>query len=154
MPFEILYGYPDIENLMEDLLERKNKNQLGKDELKYLKKTVKCFQFLSQDPTYSSLNSHKIDILSKKAGIEIWQSYLENHTPSAGRIFWLFGPKKRQITIAAIEPHPDKNAYARVSLATKTAPTKKPKSSIKTISKTEKSKAKTLAHKKTKKNPK
>lgn len=145
MPFEILYGYPDIENIMKNLLERKNANKLGKDELKYLKKIVKCFVFLSQDPTYPSLNSHKIDVLSKKTGIDIWESYLENHTPSAGRIFWLYGPKKGQITIAAIEPHPEKNAYSRVRLATKAKPAEKSKLLNKT-----KSKTKTTVHKKTK----
>ena len=145
MPFEILYGYPDIENIMKDLLERKNKKKLGKDELKYLKKIVKCFAFLSQDPTYPSLNSHKIDVLSKKTGVDIWESYLENHTPSAGRIFWLYGPKKGQITIAAIEPHPEKNAYSKVSSATKSKPAEKAKLLNQT-----KSKAKLVVRKKTK----
>ncbi len=135
MPFEIIYGYPDIENIMKDLLKRKKANDLGKDELKYLKKIVKCFALLEKEPTYPSLNSHKIDVLSKKAGVDIWESYLENHTPSAGRVFWLYGPKKGQITIAAIEPHPEKNAYSRVSLTTKVKPAEKEKSLDKTISK-------------------
>ena len=34
-------------------------------------------------------------------------SYLENHKPVAGRIFWVYGPDKNDITIIGIEPHPN-----------------------------------------------
>lgn len=119
MPFEILYGYPEIEEMMDSLRERMNNNELGKNEIKYLKKIVTCLDHLSKNPAHNSLNSHKIDVLSKQYGVEVWESYLENHVPAAGRIFWLYGPEKKQITIAAIEPHPEKNAYSRVRLSVK-----------------------------------
>ncbi len=49
----------------------------------------------------------------------MWQSYLENNTPSAGRLFWVYGPEKKDITIIGIEPHPDdkKSGYEKIKLS-------------------------------------
>lgn len=135
MPYTVRYGYPDIEKIMEDLLNRKNNDELDEDDLKCLKKIVKCLNLLSQNPRHPSLSSHKIDVLSKEYGVPVWESYLENHTPTAGRIFWVYGPEQSEITIAAIEPHPERNAYSRVKLTTKPKPPEK-----KTPSKEEKAK--------------
>jgi hypothetical protein len=41
-------------------------------------------------------------------------------TPAAGRVFWAYGPDKGDITILAVEPHPEgkkHGAYERVKLA-------------------------------------
>jgi hypothetical protein len=58
--------------------------------------------------------------LTRKYGIKVFQSYLENRTPAAGRIFWAHGPDKRDITVLAIEPHPEdqkRGAYERIKLS-------------------------------------
>jgi hypothetical protein len=34
------------------------------------------------------------------------ESYIENRTPSAWRIWWYFGPKDGQLTVVMIGPHP------------------------------------------------
>ena len=76
--------------------------------------------FLSQNPRHPGLNSHEIDDLTKKYGIKVFQSYLENKTPSAGRLFWAYGPDRGDITILAIEPHPEdqkRGAYQRIKLS-------------------------------------
>lgn len=39
-------------------------------------------------------------------GEEIFEAYAENHTPTAYRIFWHYGPGSQIITIVAITPHP------------------------------------------------
>ena len=36
----------------------------------------------------------------------VFEAYAENQTPGAYRIFWCYGPDKKQITIIAITPHP------------------------------------------------
>lgn len=49
------------------------------------------------------------------------QSYLENRTPAAGRLFWAYGPDAGDITVLAIEPHPEdqkRGAYQRIKLST------------------------------------
>lgn len=125
MSFEIIYGYPDVHEAITSLKNRLRDKTHSKTDLKYFKKINKCFKFLSQDPKHPGLNSHKIDILSQKYKKKIWESYLENNTPSAGRVFWFYGPEKDQILIAAIEPHPDPNKYSQVNLVLE-APPKKP----------------------------
>lgn len=36
----------------------------------------------------------------------IWQSYVENNTPGAWRVTWVYGPKAGQITIVSFHSHP------------------------------------------------
>jgi len=52
--------------------------------------------------------------------MKVWESYLENNVPAAGRIFWVYGPEKEDITIIGIEPHPEdkkSSGYNKVSLS-------------------------------------
>lgn len=89
-------------------------------EEKFFKKWVKALGYLSADPRHNSLASHEIDDLTRKYGFKIFQSYLENQTPAAGRMFWAYGPDKGDITILAVERHPDdekRGAYERIKLA-------------------------------------
>jgi hypothetical protein len=120
MPFQLRMGIPEIEALWLDLSTRSNSGNLDKDEQKFFKKLVKALSYLSENPKHNSLASHEIEDLSRKHGIKIFQSYLENNTPSAGRIFWAYGPDKADITILAIEPHPvdkKRGAYDRIKLS-------------------------------------
>ena len=66
------------------------------------------------------MSTHEIKPLSDRYGIKEWQSYLESKTPSAGRIFWVYGSDKNQITIIGIEPHPEdkkRAGYNKVKLS-------------------------------------
>ena len=40
-------------------------------------------------------------------------------TPSAGRIFWVYGPGQSEITVIGLEPHPNdkRNVYNRITLS-------------------------------------
>ena len=51
--------------------------------------------------------------------MRVWESYLENNTPKAGRIFWVYAPERNDITIIGLEPHPDdkNNAYKKTTLS-------------------------------------
>jgi len=113
-------GVPEMEDFWNDLSERKLAGTLNKDEEKLFKKFHKALTYLSMNPRHNSLQSHEIKPLSKRYGIRVWESYLENNTPSAGRIFWVYGPDKNQITVIGIEPHPEdkKNGgYDKVNLS-------------------------------------
>ena len=35
----------------------------------------------------------------------MWQSYLENKTSGAMRMYWVYGPDQKDITIIGLEPH-------------------------------------------------
>ena len=120
MPFQIRMGIPEMEALWLDLSTRGKAGSLDKEEQKFFKKLVKALSYLSENPKHNSLASHEIEDLSRKHGIKIFQSYLENNTPGAGRIFWAYGPDKADITILAIEPHPEdkkRGAYERIKLS-------------------------------------
>ena len=120
MVFKIRMGQPEMEALWLDLSTRKLSGGLDKDEEKLFKKLVKALGFLSSNPKHNSLASHEITELSRKYGIRIFQSYLENNTPGAGRIFWAYGPDQGDITVLAIEPHPEdkkRGAYERIKLS-------------------------------------
>lgn len=120
MPFQIRMGQPEMEEVWNDLSRRHLAGQLDAREQKLFKKLVKALGHLQADPRHNSLASHEIEDLSRKHGIKIWQSYLENHTPGAGRLFWAYGPEAGEITILALEPHPEdkkRGAYERIKLS-------------------------------------
>jgi hypothetical protein len=74
--------------------------------LKRLKAVRKALGYLETNPRHPGLNTHKYTALSGSNGEEIFEAYAENNTPAAYRIFWHYGPKKKEITIIAITSHP------------------------------------------------
>jgi hypothetical protein len=120
MAFRIRMGVPEMEALWNDLSTRKQEGELDKDEERFFKKWVKALGYLSANPRHNSLASHEIEDLTRKHGVKIFQSYLENKTPAAGRMLWAYGPDKGDITILAVEPHPEDEkhgVYGRIKLA-------------------------------------
>ena len=119
MKFIIRMGVPEMEDLWKNLCKKSKEGTLKGYDKKLLKKLAKVLRFLQSDPKYPGLRTHEINILSKKYGIKVWQSYLENNTPSAGRLFWVYGPERKDITIIGIEPHPEdkKDAYEKIRLS-------------------------------------
>ena len=74
--------------------------------LKRFKAVRKALAYLEVNPRHPGLNTHKYSSLSGPNGEEIFEAYAENRTPAAYRIFWFYGPEKKEITIIAITPHP------------------------------------------------
>ncbi|MGA2222072.1 MAG: hypothetical protein ABSH21_09920 [Verrucomicrobiia bacterium] len=129
MAFRIRMGVPEMEAYWTDLSARNLQGRLSKHEEKFFKKLVKVLGFLGQNPRHPGLASHEIDDLTRKHGIKIFQSYLENKTPAAGRLFWAYGPEQGDITVLAIEPHPEdqkRGAYQRIRLSNMPARRAKP----------------------------
>jgi hypothetical protein len=120
MSFAIRMGMPEMDYYWQDMTGREAKGELDKGELKTFRKLIKSFNHLSINPRYPGLCSHEIEPLSRIAGLKIWESYIENNTPAAGRIFWVYGPGKNEISILGFEPHPEdkkKTGYAKVKLS-------------------------------------
>ena len=126
MPFIVRMGLPEMEAFWQDLRSRYKSNSLTNNELKLFKKFYKAIHHLSINPLHSGLSSHEIYELSvrysKHIGkkIKIFQSYLENNTPSAGRLYWCYAPKKNHITVVGLEPHPEntkRSGYKKVQLS-------------------------------------
>ncbi len=120
MVYKIRMGLPEMDALWKDLSMRKLNGVLDKDEERFFRKLVKALTYLQENPRHNSLATHEIEDLTRKCGFKVFQSYLENNTPSAGRLFWAYGPDKGAITILAIEPHPEdqkRGAYQRIKLS-------------------------------------
>ena len=120
MAFNIRMGLPEMAAFWNGLAIRRQLGKLDKAEERFFKKLGKALAYLAENPRHNSLASHEIDDLTRKCGFKIFQSYLENRTPAAGRIFWTYGPDKLDITVLAIEPHPEdqkRGAYQRIKLS-------------------------------------
>ena len=118
--FNIRMGIPEMEAFWNKLQtgHRNGKNS-KKDEELYMK-WGSALKKLSVDPMYPSLHTHEIETLSRRYGMKVWQSYLENKTSKARRMYWVYGPDQKDITIIGLEPHPEdaKNgAYDRINLS-------------------------------------
>jgi hypothetical protein len=109
-----------MEAVWNDLSGRHRSERLDKNEARFFKKLVKALAPLQENPRHTGLATHEIDELTRRFGIKVFQSYLENNTPSAGRLFWACGPDKGDITVLAVEPHPEdkkRGAYGRIGLS-------------------------------------
>ena len=118
--FNIRMGIPEMEALWNKLQtgHRNGKNS-KKDEELYMK-WGSALKKLSADPMYPSLHTHEIEPLSRRYGMKVWQAYLENKTSKARRMYWVYGPDQKDITIIGLEPHPEdaKNGvYERINLS-------------------------------------
>ena len=99
MVFELGYS-PEVDELITTLETS--------DPAKY-KKVVRALKRLEQDPHDPALNSSKYQSLKGKGpgGTDIWESYVEQGTPGAWRVFWYFSKKERGlIGVIHLGPHP------------------------------------------------
>lgn len=103
--------------------DRAKQGTLGKKEAEFWARLNKALHFLVEDPQYPGLRSHEIAALTKRYGRKVFESYLENNTPGAGRIFWVYGPVEGEITVIGMMPHPEAGAYGRVPLSSMPAKT-------------------------------
>lgn len=76
-------------------------------ESQFLNKAVgTVIAFMQTDLRHPSLKTHKFDSMESPFGGDVFESYAQNKTPGAYRIFWVYGPTRGVITILAIIPHP------------------------------------------------
>ncbi len=54
---------------------------------------------------HPSLNTHKFSGMTCKFG-EVFETYAQNRTPGAYRVFWVYGLHSGEIYILDITPHP------------------------------------------------
>lgn len=120
MSFKIRMGTPEMSNMWGRLQREFREGSISKKDLSLYKKWRKSLKLLSENPRHPGLHTHDIEELTNRYGIKVWQSYLENKTSSAMRMYWVYGPDYMSITIIGLEPHPEdkKNgAYSRISLS-------------------------------------
>jgi hypothetical protein len=96
MPFHIELSF-DARDQLAALKQLKPKKH---------RKVLKTLAKLETNPKHPGLNSHRYEAYDELHAQRIWESYAENKTPGAYRVFWHYGPNKDEITILAITPHP------------------------------------------------
>ena len=120
MGYAIRMGIPEMDELWNTLKTKHRDGTISKKDEDLYKKWGNALKKLSSNPMYPSLKSHEITELSRRYGMKVWQSYLENKTSGARRMYWVYGPGQQEITIIGLEPHPEdaKNgAYDRIKLS-------------------------------------
>ena len=73
---------------------------------KRLSAVRKTLARLESNPRHPALQTHKFASMTGPAGEDVFESYAEQATPAAYRVFWYYGPGKMKITIVAITRHP------------------------------------------------
>jgi len=62
---------------------------ISKSDALLYRKWGNALKKLSENPMYFSLHTHEIAELSNRYGLKVWQSYLENKTSKAMRMYWV-----------------------------------------------------------------
>lgn len=91
---------PDVELEFDELRNDSSKKAISKA-------VIKALRYMSENIRHPSLHTYKYDDYVGPNGEEIFESYAQNKTPGAYRIFWYYGPEKRMITVIGITPHPN-----------------------------------------------
>jgi len=97
-PFRLYYT-AEARKVIEDLAKP---TYVAK--LKKVKKTLRLLR--DAGPSHPGLKSHKYHSITGPNGEDVWESYVENRTPGAWCIWWIYGPDSDALTIITIGPHP------------------------------------------------
>jgi hypothetical protein len=93
--FELLLTR-DVQNILDSL----------ETSAKRLRRVRNALARLESNPRHPGLNSHPFHTLFGPLGEPISESYVENQTPAAWRIWWYYGPNQGEITVVALGEHP------------------------------------------------
>lgn len=97
MIFKLIFN----DDAKEQFLELKN----AKYKQIVFKAICKTLALMETNLRHPSLNIHEFSSLKGPDNEKVFETYVQNNTPGAYRIFWYYGPKKKEITIVAIVPH-------------------------------------------------
>lgn len=104
----------DIYNTLEEAAKKslanrkKNKKTKASKQEGLFKQVKKTIDFLESNPRHPGLHTHEYDALPNPYNNEekVFEAYAQNNTPGAYRVFWCYGPNKKEISIISITPHP------------------------------------------------
>ena len=66
----------------------------------------KTLMLMASNLRHPSLNTHEFHGMMGPDGEKVFESYAQNKTPGAHRIFWCYGPDKGNLTLLTITAHP------------------------------------------------
>ncbi len=78
----------------------------SKDKKAVYKVVCKILGFMETNLRHPSLQTHEYTALKGPNNEKVFESYAQNRTPGAYRMFWHYGPGKKKIIILEVCPHP------------------------------------------------
>jgi hypothetical protein len=97
---------PEAAAILEEL--EKHPQQQG-----LLKQVRKTLSLLETNPRHPSLQTHKFKSLRGPNGEEVFEAYVQQHTPGAYRVFFYYGPDRMEgkrripvLSVVTLTPHP------------------------------------------------
>jgi hypothetical protein len=103
---DTLFRYRMKLNFAEEAAEQLLELERDKSKMRIFRAVAKTIDLMQEDLRHPSLNVHEHISLSREKGFKVFESYTQNRTPGAYRVFWRYGPEKNETTIVAIVPHP------------------------------------------------
>jgi hypothetical protein len=93
----------NIQQSRKDKAKKKSSRQEG-----LFKQVIKTLKLLRENPKHPGLKTHPYSLLEHpwSSKEKVFEAYVQNNTPGAYRVFWCYGPGKKEITIIAITAHP------------------------------------------------
>ncbi len=93
----------DVRKARTARMKKKSSKQEG-----LFKQIHKTLSLLQVNPKHPGLQTHEYDLIENPFDEKqkVFEAYAQNKTPGAYRVFWCYGPGKKEITIIAITPHP------------------------------------------------
>jgi hypothetical protein len=87
--------------------ERTGKTKASQQEGVF-KQVSKTLRLLLDDPRHPGLQTHEYHSLPHpfQPHGKVFEAYAQQRTPGAHRVFWCYGPGRREMTVIAITPHP------------------------------------------------
>ena len=109
MPFTLVWLEESADTFHEiEAVARKSRKVKASKQEGLFKQVVKCVELLQANPRHPGLKTHEYNSIENPydPDTKVFEAYVQNRTPGAFRVFWCYGPKKGEITIIAITPHP------------------------------------------------
>ena len=86
----------------ESELAKLKKDKGLKKRYNAVKKTIK----LLKNPRHPGLETHEFTSLTGPNDEKVFEAYAEQKTPAAYRVFWYYGPNRKEITVFLFTSHP------------------------------------------------
>jgi hypothetical protein len=103
-------AYDELKTKAETSLASRRKKGKVKSSIDegLFKQVHKTLMLLASNPKHPGLQTHPYHSLAHPYDPKqkVLEAYVQQQTPGAYRVFWCYGPEKRQITLIAITPHP------------------------------------------------
>lgn len=102
--------YKELKKKAEQIKENRALKKIRKSSKQegLFKQVHGCITKLRTNPSHPGLDTKPFRSLDNpyNKNENVYESYAQNRTPGAYRVFWCYGPDRNWITLIAITPHP------------------------------------------------